>query len=268
MRYHKILFFLFSFYFLALSSAQAEETDFFYSLKIDGPTLSRGYTIKTLDGFLTLGIMPGAMEKESAIEFKNLSTYLKSLGADMILPDWAVNFPENIEPISDIYEFNILNKESFRDKRPLVLELGYKEEINNLKKIYFWDGSKGEWRELPSQSLSGEKKVRARIHLPYARLAVFANSHILEEGEASWYKYKNCDCAASPDYPKGTLLKVTNLENNKSVTVKVNDYGPDRSIFPARIIDLDKVAFKKLANLRAGIIKKVGVELIKRPSGK
>ena len=47
----------------------------------------------------------------------------------------------------------------------------------------------------------------------------------------------------------------------KSVTVRVNDYGPDRTVFPDRIIDLDKTAFAKLASLGAGVIQ-VHVKLL------
>ena len=45
------------------------------------------------------------------------------------------------------------------------------------------------------------------------------------------------------------------------MTVRVNDYGPDRTVFPDRIIDLDKVAFAKLASLGAGVIQ-VQVKLL------
>ncbi|MCX6740406.1 MAG: septal ring lytic transglycosylase RlpA family protein [Candidatus Parcubacteria bacterium] len=82
----------------------------------------------------------------------------------------------------------------------------------------------------------------------------------MSEGVASWYKYKSCNCAASPDYPKGTKLKVTNVDNGKSIIVKVNDWGPDRSVHPNRVIDLDVVAFKQIAKKSAGLCK-VKVEL-------
>ncbi len=77
----------------------------------------------------------------------------------------------------------------------------------------------------------------------------------MREGVASWYRHKKCLCAASPDFPAGTKLKVS-LQSNprKSVVVKVNDYGPDRKLFPTRVIDLDAVAFKKLSPLAAGML--------------
>ncbi|PIZ99754.1 MAG: septal ring lytic transglycosylase RlpA family lipoprotein [Candidatus Komeilibacteria bacterium CG_4_10_14_0_2_um_filter_37_10] len=71
-------------------------------------------------------------------------------------------------------------------------------------------------------------------------------------GRATWYHYRKCLCAASRDYPKGTKLKVTNINNNKSVIVKINDYGPEK--WTKNLIDLDAVAFKKISSLRAGVI--------------
>ena len=76
----------------------------------------------------------------------------------------------------------------------------------------------------------------------------------MTEGKASWYRYKNGLFAASPDYPKGSVLKVTNLSNGKIIEVTVNDFGPERNIHPDRVIDLDFVAFSALASTGAGII--------------
>jgi rare lipoprotein A len=46
----------------------------------------------------------------------------------------------------------------------------------------------------------------------------------------------------------GVNVKVTNLENSKSVMVKVNDRGP---FVKGRIIDLSKSAFKKISDTSA-----------------
>jgi len=70
-------------------------------------------------------------------------------------------------------------------------------------------------------------------------------------GQASWYAYKGCDCAANPWLPKGSHVKVTNRANGKSVIVRINDRGP---FVPGRIIDLDVTAFKKIASKGAGVI--------------
>jgi len=76
----------------------------------------------------------------------------------------------------------------------------------------------------------------------------------MTSGRASWYGYKGGNFAASPDFPKGSKLRVYNIENNKFVDVEINDYGPDRSLHPDRAIDLDKVAFAQIASLGEGII--------------
>ncbi|MCK5460076.1 hypothetical protein KAI52_03100, partial [Candidatus Parcubacteria bacterium] len=160
-------------------------------------------------------------------------------------------------------EFDISNKAAFKNEKPLIIEIKYDDDYIGFKSIYYWDSGKKNWVKIPSNDMTGRKKVRANLHLPYARLAVFEDKNAMEIGKASWYRWKDCDCAASPDYPKGTRLKVTNLDNNKTVVVTVNDYGPVRAIFPDRAIDLDKTAFAKIANLSAGICN-VRVELAEK----
>ncbi len=70
-------------------------------------------------------------------------------------------------------------------------------------------------------------------------------------GAASWYAWTGTMAAANPWLPKGSYVKVTNTENGKSVIVVINDRGP---FVPGRIIDLDKVAFAKIASVGAGVI--------------
>jgi uncharacterized protein YabE (DUF348 family) len=70
-------------------------------------------------------------------------------------------------------------------------------------------------------------------------------------GGASWYAWTGTMAAANPWLPKGSYVKVTNLDNGKSVIVVINDRGP---FVPGRIIDLDKVAFQKIASIGAGVI--------------
>ena len=69
-------------------------------------------------------------------------------------------------------------------------------------------------------------------------------------GVASWYAFRGGLFAANPWLPMGSYVKVTNLDNGKSVIVKINDRGPFGN---GRIIDLDKVAFAKIASLGAGV---------------
>ena len=70
-------------------------------------------------------------------------------------------------------------------------------------------------------------------------------------GQGTWYAWKGGLFAASTTLPRGSYAKVTNTENGKSVVVQINDYGPQGK---GRIIDLDKVAFSKIASIGAGVI--------------
>ncbi|MFH0820227.1 MAG: septal ring lytic transglycosylase RlpA family protein [Candidatus Peregrinibacteria bacterium] len=69
--------------------------------------------------------------------------------------------------------------------------------------------------------------------------------------------------AAHRTYPFGTWLKVTNTENGKSVTVRVNDRGPYGN--SERIVDLSKAAFESIASLSRGVIF-VTIEVTEAPS--
>jgi rare lipoprotein A len=85
---------------------------------------------------------------------------------------------------------------------------------------------------------------------------------IIDCGTASYYDYKlggekyskEHDTCASLKYPRGSKLKVTNIENNKSVICRVNDYGPEKGQTPERIIDLSSHAFKQISNSKLGLI--------------
>ncbi len=67
-------------------------------------------------------------------------------------------------------------------------------------------------------------------------------------GRASWYAHPGYT-AASPWLPFGTVVRVTDLANGRSVTVVINDRGP----FGGGVIDLSNEAFAALAPLSQGI---------------
>jgi rare lipoprotein A len=87
-----------------------------------------------------------------------------------------------------------------------------------------------------------------------------------EIGNASWYGRRhhgkrtasgevydqNALTAAHPSLPFGTRLKVTNLDNGKSVVVRVNDRGP---FVRGRIIDVSWAAARALGLLADGVAK-------------
>jgi rare lipoprotein A len=70
---------------------------------------------------------------------------------------------------------------------------------------------------------------------------------------ASGEKYnENALTAAHPRLPFGTWLKVTNLENGRTVEVRVNDRGP---FVRRRVLDLSYAAARKLEMLQDGVVR-------------
>ncbi|WP_318440506.1 septal ring lytic transglycosylase RlpA family protein [Photobacterium leiognathi] len=99
---------------------------------------------------------------------------------------------------------------------------------------------------------------------------VLFNQHVKQQngeiGKASYYadKYQGRKTASGQRYDEnkrtaahrtlafGTRVKVTNLANNKSVVVTINDRGPYSK---GRIIDLSRSAFSAIGNTSSGILK-------------
>jgi len=65
--------------------------------------------------------------------------------------------------------------------------------------------------------------------------------------------------AAHKSLPFGTLVRVTNLENNRQVVVKINDRGP---YVAGRIIDLSRKAAEEIDMLRQGVVE-VKIEVLR-----
>lgn len=98
-----------------------------------------------------------------------------------------------------------------------------------------------------------------------------------ETGEASYYadkfhgrptasgeKYnKNDLTAAHRTLPIGSIVRVTRLDNEKQIEVRINDCGPHKK---DRIIDLSKAAAKKVGLLHDGVAQ-VRVDLVQPGEG-
>ncbi|MDQ3364560.1 MAG: septal ring lytic transglycosylase RlpA family protein [Myxococcota bacterium] len=87
----------------------------------------------------------------------------------------------------------------------------------------------------------------------------------LQRGKASWYggsfhggptasgeRYdKRTMTAAHRTLPFGTRVRVTNLKNGRTVTVRINNRGPYSK---GRIIDLSEAAAERLGMIDAGVV--------------
>ncbi|MDY7095363.1 MAG: septal ring lytic transglycosylase RlpA family protein, partial [Acidobacteriota bacterium] len=98
---------------------------------------------------------------------------------------------------------------------------------------------------------------------------------VVDRGIASWYGGKfhgrrtangevydmNALTAAHKTLPFGSVVEVVNLDNGRSVTVRINDRGP---FVRGRVIDLSRAAAKKMGLIGPGVAK-VEVVLITPP---
>ena len=93
-------------------------------------------------------------------------------------------------------------------------------------------------------------------------LASYYGDQFEGKSTASGEPYKAAEMtAAHPTLPFQTKIRVTNLENNKSVIVRVNDRGP---YVKGRIVDVSKAAAVKLDFIDKGVAR-VKVEVYKKP---
>ena len=101
-----------------------------------------------------------------------------------------------------------------------------------------------------NRQLLGSKITKA----PVSQIEVVGTKIIVwktQTGAATWYENGDGMTAASLDFAYGKYLRVTNRASGRSVIVQVNDSGPYGK---GRVIDLNKKAFQKIADLGAGVV--------------
>lgn len=136
------------------------------------------------------------------------------------------------------------------------------ENDNFNQKIIYLKTDNDTWQALASYYNPNDNSIWATTSQAVGQVILGAKNDIWE-GQASWYSWKHCPCAAFKLAPKNSILKVTNLQKGKNFGrmkyIQVNDYGPEDST--NRLIDLDKTVFSSISNLGAGLIQ-VRVELV------
>lgn len=88
----------------------------------------------------------------------------------------------------------------------------------------------------------GTEKGKASYYAKMFEGRKTANGEIFSNNELT---------AAHKELPMGTLVRVTNLANGKTIDVRINDRGP---FIKGRIIDLTEKAFDKIADRRSGVV--------------
>ena len=75
---------------------------------------------------------------------------------------------------------------------------------------------------------------------------------------------KNAYTAAHKTLPFGTIVKVTNVNNKKVVTVRITDRGP---FVQGRVIDLTPIAARDIDMIKSGVVP-VKMEIVSMPETK
>ena len=138
---------------------------------------------------------------------------------------------------TEIIDFDIIEKDDPTLERGET-EVGQKGENGERELVYLIRRENGVEvsRSLISNTIT--KQPQDKIILNGTKIVVLSS----ESGEASWSKYGT----ASRRYKRGTLLRVTNLSNGKSVETRVSDWGPKE--YTGRVLDLYSEDWKAIAS--------------------
>ncbi|MFA9262221.1 MAG: G5 domain-containing protein, partial [Undibacterium sp.] len=176
---------------------------------------------------------------------------------DLVIPSRIASVPSN----SKIVITRVEIKEEIKEvKIPFATKTEEDSDLSWRKKIVTQKGENGLKRTTYKVSYHNGKEVNRKtlstevVKEPVTEVVTqgtYVKTGKSHRGAASWYAWTGTMAAANPWLPKGSYVKVTNMDNGKSVIVVINDRGP---FVPGRIIDLDKVAFEKIASIGAGVI--------------
>lgn len=151
---------------------------------------------------------------------------------------------ESVEHESLPFEKIEKNDEKMGWRERSVTQKGVKGELEKKYRIVSHNG------KIVRKALVSQTVVKEPID-EIATQGTLVKTGKKHTGLGTWYSFTGTLAAASPWLPMGSYAKVTNKANGKSVMVRINDRGP---FGKNRIIDLDKVAFEKIASIGAGII--------------
>lgn len=110
-------------------------------------------------------------------------------------------------------------------------------------------------------SCSSSKRASKTVIYKKKAVAVYYHDKYNGKPTASGELFSNSKyTAAHKTLPFGTQLRVTNLQNNKSTQVKVNDRGP---FTKGRDLDLTKKAFMDITDNKNKGLLDVKIEIVK-----
>lgn len=226
---------------MTLANSVSAEEEHSTRIRFSAEAIEKGYTVRAPEDAMMVGVWPGVLNFPVTVEVK-------------YVPPTSYPMPDNMTLVSDIWVYDVL-KADITIKDPIVLSkpvsfaLKYNSANLYRKRIFFWNSIDERWDPLPSKMYPDEKTVRGWFVLPYAPLAVFEDTNAVE-GKSSWFRHSLADTAASNDFPIGSRLRITSLENGNSVEVVVRSTGP---FVPGRVVDIERRAFEMLKPAWQGV---------------
>ncbi len=226
------------------------QPEIYFELPLAGDVLEKGYTIETPEKDLRVGVMPNIVDIDFVAKVRSLPTH------------YSREFlPDDLQFVSEVYHVWLdSGKGPLPFSRSLPVELAFPEGNDEYKAIYYFDPSTNTWILSPSMTrYTGDDTAQGYVRtLTYQNemiIAVVTDSKLKEWGRGSWFSsdliQRNRLGSANNDFPLGTMVRVTNLDNEKTVDTEIISRGPYADF---RIIDLGSDSFKKIASLGAGVI--------------
>jgi len=173
--------------------------------------------------------------------FKPYDTVNRAESIKMFMESDKVPLPEVTEnPFEDVYKGDWYAAYFLESK---IREIVFVSMANNVNPGFLM--TRSQFAELIYRYLKSKEGCRYGI-------GTFYSDWFEGRGTTSGEPYKAAELtAAHLTLPFNTIVKVTNLENGKSVTVRINDRGP---FVTGRVIDLSRAAFEQIAYPGEGII--------------
>ncbi|MGB0757062.1 MAG: septal ring lytic transglycosylase RlpA family protein [Patescibacteria group bacterium] len=229
--------------------AKGQEAQFI-ELPFSGEVLQKGYTIETPAKDLRVGIMPNLVSIDFTAKIRSLPGHYSRTYLD-----------DGMAFASEVYHVWLDSAEgSLPFSRSLPIELAFPAGNDEYKAIYYFDPGSNTWNLSPSTTRytsteNAEGYVRTLTYQKELIIAVVTDPMIKEWGMGSWFTSdlipRNRRGSANNDYPLGTVVRVTNLDNEKYVDTEIISRGPYADF---RIVDLGSDVFKEIASLGAGVI--------------
>jgi rare lipoprotein A len=110
---------------------------------------------------------------------------------------------------------------------------------------------------------TGQQTAKVSVKKLNGFATIYSNRFVgLRTSTGEIFKHTNLT-AASNFFKMNTWVKITNLNNKKTVIVRINDRMHPRMARMGRVVDLTKAAAKRLGNFDG--ITRVKVEVLKEP---